>query len=406
MNILCICPYLPSEYSGHAGAQLIYRNLTALASDHIIAVAAFYNHNEEKSISELEEFGMTVFPILYERNMRGVSGTLKVLASNLIPYFKSVFRKKIFFIEKYHRGEMLKHLMTIRNQFKPDIVQVDYNVMHHYADIFPGIPKVLVQHDISTKVYERGAKESQTLKGRKNNLHLQRIAENSEPKWMSKFDRIVTLTEEDKKYCNTHWQQLPPIRVIPPPISVGELQTEKNKYELCFVGSMNREPNLQAVELLLTELFPKIYKRNPKASLKIAGRFLPKKWMNFIENHPSIIYGGFVEDIDSFIGSSSLFFAPIKIGAGLKMKITHALACGTAVLTTSVGAEGIPIKANDGLYIENTHERMIEKCEILIDDYEEISKVGKKGRDAVLTAFSSDAIRKKWNKLYAELVSS
>ena len=55
-----------------------------------------------------------------------------------------------------------------------------------------------------------------------------------------------------------------------------------------------------------------------------------------------------MKNIDSFINQSSLFIAPIQIGSGLKMKITHALSCGTAVLTTPVGAEGISITDEEG----------------------------------------------------------
>ena len=75
---------------------------------------------------------------------------------------------------------MRRMLIKIKSSFKPDLVQFEYNVMHHYTDLFHNIPKILVQHDISTKVYERGAIKSQTKSGRRKNYQLFKIAKKSE----------------------------------------------------------------------------------------------------------------------------------------------------------------------------------------------------------------------------------
>ena len=47
MNLLFITPYLPSESSGHAGAQLIYRNIIALSKIHNLTVVSFEDRNEK-----------------------------------------------------------------------------------------------------------------------------------------------------------------------------------------------------------------------------------------------------------------------------------------------------------------------------------------------------------------------
>jgi len=74
MKLLFITPYLPSEISGHAGAQLIFRNIKVLASQHTISVATFINSEEKAKTHELEELGISLIPVLYERNRRGLGG--------------------------------------------------------------------------------------------------------------------------------------------------------------------------------------------------------------------------------------------------------------------------------------------------------------------------------------------
>ena len=70
MNILFITPYLPSEKSGHAGAQLIYRNVVALSKMHNITVVSFEDNSENKMIDKLAAKNIDVHAIYYPRNQK------------------------------------------------------------------------------------------------------------------------------------------------------------------------------------------------------------------------------------------------------------------------------------------------------------------------------------------------
>mgnify|MGYP000692836542 FL=1 len=94
---------------------------------------------------------------------------------------------------------MKKAIIKSFANFKPDLIQIEYNVMNHYSSFFPNIPKVLFQHDISTKVYLRGSLNAGTDGSRRKNARLFKIANKLELTWMKKFDQIITLTEEDKQ---------------------------------------------------------------------------------------------------------------------------------------------------------------------------------------------------------------
>ena len=74
MNILFISPYLPSETSGHAGAQLIFRNIVSLAKNHQITLAAFIDSGENDMIKPLINYGINVHTIFYPRNQKSFGG--------------------------------------------------------------------------------------------------------------------------------------------------------------------------------------------------------------------------------------------------------------------------------------------------------------------------------------------
>ena len=121
--------------------------------------------------------------------------------------------------------------------------------MYHYIKQIKKIPKVITFHDISTKVYERSMNQ-----GNKLNRRSFEIVKKLEPVIANKFQAVVTLSEVDRLYlyslgCKRN------IYVIPPQVKIPQLiDVKKRSNEICFIGSYNREPNIQAVNILIDEI--------------------------------------------------------------------------------------------------------------------------------------------------------
>ena len=393
MNLLFVTPYLPSESSGHAGAQLIYRNIIALSKIHNLTVVSFEDRNENEMIDKLKVNRIDVHTVFYPRNQKSLIGKINSLIRNFSALLSFLKGNEPFFIAKYDNKNMRSLLsdLIIKNNF--DLVQVEYNVMHHYADLFKNIPSIVVFHDISTKLYERG-KDLDI----KSDQRSYQISKKVEIKIANKFDAVVTLTEQDKLYLrNLGYSKK--IYVIPPQVkNVISLPTNKLPNTICFIGSFYRETNIQAVEKLIDEIFLNI---SVPVELNIAGKGMPKKIKKKIDDLNGINYHGFVADIDEFISKQMLMVAPIELGAGLKMKIPHSLANGTPVITTPVGAEGINIDHKKGLWICKSNSEMIEKINSLLPKNNKLIDRGNKGKSAVNELFSSKVICQKFEKLYS-----
>ena len=397
MKILFITPYLPSEKSGHAGAQLIFRNISTIAKKHEIVLASFIDDDESDMMDELIDIGIDVCTIPYPRNQKSITGKISSGIRNsgaMVDYLQG---KETFFFAKYKKKNMENLISTLVKENSFDMVQVEYNVMHHYTRQIGHIPRVIVFHDISTKVHERGM-----VNGDSNHKKSFEIAKRLEPEIGNKFDTVITLTEEDKLYlanlgCETK------IQVIPPQINVPNIdKIAKTPNSICFVGSYNREPNIQAVEILINEVFPKI---SCSVSLNIVGKGLGRKIIQTIDNLEGVNYLGFVDDIDSFIASQMLMVAPIHIGSGLKMKIPHALTCGTAVITTAVGAEGINIDEINGLWEAANVSEMTRLIDELLPQSELLIERGLKGKGAVVELFLEEKIMSQFESLYSDLIN-
>jgi len=391
MNILFISPYLPSETSGHAGAQLIYRNIISLAKNHQITLASFIDSGEEYMLEPLINFGIDVHTIYYPRNKKSFGEKLSTGIKNIVPMVTFIAGKEPLYFAKYKNNQMTDLISRLNNENVFDIVQIEYNVMHHYRNLFQEIPSIIVFHDVSTKMYERGQ-----AFGQKSNERSFKLAQKVEAEIANKFDGVVTLTVEDKSYlqklgCEKN------IEVIPPQIKLATSEfSQKKSGSICFVGSFNREPNVLAVEILMNQIYPQL---NSDICLTIAGKGLPKSLQSKINQLDRIQYLGFVEDIDSFLSSQLLMVAPIEIGAGLKMKIPHALSCGTAVLTTDVGAEGIEIHPSEGMVVSSIESMADKAGELMIDEIN-LSNLGAKGKKVVESLYSESVIISKLEAMY------
>ena len=154
---------------------------------------------------------------------------------------------------------------------------------------------------------------------------------------------------------------------------------------------------------MIDELFPKL---SGSVELNIVGKGLPNHLANKVKGSQGINYLGFIEDIDGFLASQMIMVAPIQIGSGLKMKIPHALACGTVVITTSVGAEGIGIDESNGLWVVDSNETIVNLINKNIDELDLLVQQGLLGRDAVKEKFSKVNIISKFEMLYSKIVQA
>ena len=140
MNIFFITPYIPSENSAHAGAQLIYRNIISLAKNHNITLVSFIDSNEQDKKNLLKQKGISVNTILYKRNQKSVKDKVSSGIQNVRPIINYMMGIEPFFFAKYKKKKMAKLISKLVNENTFDIAQVEYNVMYHYVDQIEHIP--------------------------------------------------------------------------------------------------------------------------------------------------------------------------------------------------------------------------------------------------------------------------
>jgi len=136
---------------------------------------------------------------------------------------------------------------------------------------------------------------------------------------------------------------------------------------LLFVGGFEHTPNTDAVLTLVREVMPLVWREEPGARLTIVGADPPEEVQGLAS--PRVEVGGWVQDLEPILNRARALLAPLTYGAGLKGKVTQALAEGLPVVTTPVGAEGLDAIDGEQLLIGQTPAELAERAvQILRDD--------------------------------------
>ncbi|MEC0227944.1 glycosyltransferase [Paenibacillus alba] len=146
--------------------------------------------------------------------------------------------------------------------------------------------------------------------------------------------------EELRKYLpNLNIKAIP--AYIYDEIESGKPDFEQRK-DLLFVGGFGHKPNVDAVKWFLQEIFPIILEKEKSLKLYIVGSNPPDEVLEF--QSENVIVTGFVsdEELNSYYKNSRTVVVPLRYGAGVKGKVVEALYHQLPIVTTSVGAEGLP----------------------------------------------------------------
>lgn len=112
--------------------------------------------------------------------------------------------------------------------------------------------------------------------------------------------------------------------------------------ELVFTGSMDWHPNEDAMLYFFSAILPLIRREFPRVTLTVVGRN-PSAQLRAVAQGTGVIVTGTVPDVRPYISAAAVYVVPLRVGGGTRLKIYEALAMGKAVVSTTIGAEGLPL---------------------------------------------------------------
>lgn len=265
-----------------------------------------------------------------------------------------------------------------------DIVHVDTIALSQFIHPRPALPAVLTHHNVESMLMERRAQvESRRLIGcyfRRESVKLRSYEETVCPQ----FDMNIVMSPQDGDALTA---RMPELRtaVVPNGVDVDYFTPDPTQETpaLIYAGGMNMFANRDAVMHFLRDIWPAIRRESPQARFFAVGQQPPPELLALAARDPHIVVTGYVEDVRPLVRQAAVYVVPLRVGGGTRLKVLDAMAAGKAIVSTSIGCEGIDVCPGRHLEIADTPATFVAKTVQLMRDRAARLTLGRAARELV-----------------------
>jgi len=305
-----------------------------------------------------------------------------------LDFLSSLTSRLPYAIWKYRSPSMQSAIGAELRDHDYDVVVCDFLV----ASInLPRIshPSILFQHNVESIIWQRHFETERNLFKRALLWNQWRRMARYERDSCRRFDAVVSVSEIDSKRMRKDFG-LRHVFDVPTGVDTNyfrPIETPSNPFELVFTGSMDWVPNEDAIQYFADNILPIVARAIPECTLTVVGRNPSPALMQLGESNPRIRILGRVDDVREYIASSAAYVVPIRIGGGTRLKIFEAMAMGKPVVSTSVGAEGLPVSDERDVLIANEPEEFAARIVRLLREPVFAASLGEAARSLVCEKF-------------------
>ena len=219
-------------------------------------------------------------------------------------------------------------------------------------------------------------------------------------------DGAAAVSEPDARYLHGMAPGTP-IEIVTNGVDLAYYQTDDifprvfsaSGPNLVFTGKMDFRPNVDAVLWFADEVLPRLRALDVIAHFWVVGRN-PHPRLDALAHRKDVTVTGGVPDVRPYILQADVYVVPLLAGGGTRFKILEALALAKPVVSTRLGADGIPVQDGVHLIFADDPAAFAARVQQLLADQEQAAAMGQRGRAFIQEHFSWDAIVPRLERLY------
>jgi glycosyltransferase involved in cell wall biosynthesis len=278
-----------------------------------------------------------------------------------------------------------------------------------YAASLEGMaaPRLVVAHNVESVIWQRYA---ETERGLLRGWYIRRQWrkwQRYEGEALRAVERTVAVSDVDAARLRDEFG-VRRIDVVENGVDTQYFRPQDVRREpgrLLFLGSLDWRPNLDGVGLLLDRIFPALRARVPEARLCLVGRNPPAWLARRAADEPGVELHANVPDVRPYLAACGLMVVPLRVGGGSRLKILEALACGTPVVSTRVGAEGLCLEAGRDLTVAEGPRDLTAALEAAIRSPAAAQEQAQRGRQAVLRRYDWDVLAERLDAVWRDVAA-
>jgi sugar transferase (PEP-CTERM/EpsH1 system associated) len=301
-------------------------------------------------------------------------------------------------IAKYRSWDYQTLLRQVMLDTRFDLIVCDFLVPAvNMAELPLPCPSVLFTHNVESEIWRRHH-ERQTGPVRRFLFHQQwqRMLK-FERKTIERFDRVLVVSDADGETLKRVYPGA--LHAAPLTVATGvdtayfapALSPKPEALSLVFTGSMDWIPNEDAMTHFCHDILPRIREQEPGVTLSIVGR-TPTPAVERLGAIPGVQVTGRVDDIREHVAAAAAYIVPLRIGGGTRLKIFEAMAMGKAVVSTTVGAEGLPVTDGKDIVIADEPTAFADAVVALLRDSDRRGGLEHAARELVVAHYDWSAV--------------
>ena len=395
-KILYIGWCMPYDSVAHAGGQIFNYYIKEMSKEASIKLLTIALPGELEKAT-IEKYGVDTTYIDFSN--LNLLDKVKSINSKYNPWHKYGH-----IVTKYKAEAFISELNEMKKDgYNPDLIVLQWTqvilMINEIKRIYPESKYVAVEEDVT---FLRLRREYEAEDGIKY-LYRKIIYKNEKKREMqalSKCDIVYTNNKKDQRLLISNGFEKKNLKVLVPyyyKYNVIRKNLRDNK-DILFFGNMGRPENYNAAIEFIENVFPKL--KTVGARFVVLGGNA-EKLKKYEKKNVTIT--GYIKNPDEYFANSAIFVAPIKQGAGIKIKVLEAMSSGIPVITTEVGIEGIPA-TNEKDYLLYKNEDELVKCiDYLLNNKEMCRKIGESGKVFVRENFNFEDSIQKYKKCLLSL---
>lgn len=248
-------------------------------------------------------------------------------------------------VSKFTDSQVRQKVWTSLQERRYDVAVCDFLSASLNFPASAPVPIVLFQHNVEASLWQRmAAGETNPVRKLSYRIEAAKMAR-YEREALGNFEHVIAVSEHDRDQMLA-MDNTCRISVVPTGVDTSKYQRVASAAGdppvVVFTGSMDWEPNVDAVEYFCREIWPAVLAEFPSARFEIVGRNPSARVQRLASD--TVVVTGTVPSVSDHLRDATVVVVPLRIGGGTRLKIFEAMAMGKAMVSTSIGAEGLDVQ--------------------------------------------------------------
>jgi polysaccharide biosynthesis protein PslH len=383
-----------------------YNLLRELGRQHEVHLLAFHHPDElppgepvERSRAELGKFcrSLEYFP-LWPKKSR---------LHKLVAFGVGSLIREPFSVLAHKSAALAERIESLCEKRACDIVHLDTIALAPYLENCGAVPAALCHHNIESQLMARRAEHESNFAARRYVAAQSRKLLDYERVQPARFRLNITVSQNDSAMLRSI---CPAAHAVEIPNGVDTEYFKPTGHDgtpaLIYTGGMNMFANRDAVEWFLEAIWPRVKAVMPEARFYAIGSRPSAKLLAAAAADPHVEAPGFVDDVRPWVSRAAVYVVPLRVGGGTRLKVVDAMAQGKAIVSTTVGAEGVEGEDGRHFLLRDDPQSFADTVVELLRDPARRRQLGSDARDRAVERYSWPLLADRLAGHYARVIGA